>query len=217
MAANSKFRDEPKSLRCDEVKKERTDLLREQHVKPLKAFVDDLRDIRLRNSPAFERDHVPYFDPLDGGVDAHCLFLFEAPGGKAVRSGFVSRNKPDESAKTFFELNERAGLNRCLTASWNVISWYLGSGGRIRAARRKDINEGIEYLWDLLSLFESLKIVVLGGRKAQRAGKNIQDSPFAEKVEIIDMWHPSPQSLNRVPSRKQDIYETLCKIAERLS
>ena len=74
-------------------------------------------------------DHkIPQFDPLDGGIDAECLFLLEAPGPKAVNSGFVSRNNPDETAKNFFELNVGAGLERSKTITWNVVPWYVGSG-----------------------------------------------------------------------------------------
>ena len=80
--------------------------LRSPHVAPLTAFVEELR------GEAGPGADVPYFDPWDGGVDATILFLLEAPGPKAVRSGFVSRNNPDETAKTFFELTVEAGLDR---------------------------------------------------------------------------------------------------------
>ncbi|MGH7717468.1 MAG: hypothetical protein ACREON_01305 [Gemmatimonadaceae bacterium] len=55
---------------------------------------------------------VPDFDPWDGGTDAEVLYLLEAPGGKAVESGFISRNNPDETARNFFELNRAAGIPR---------------------------------------------------------------------------------------------------------
>jgi hypothetical protein len=60
-------------------------------------------------------DHaIPYFDPLDGGVGASVLFLLEAPGPRAVASGFISRDNPDETAKNFHEFNAAAGLARRL-------------------------------------------------------------------------------------------------------
>ncbi len=37
---------------------------------------------------------IPFFDPLDGDVNARCLFVAEAPGPRAVLSGFVSRDNP---------------------------------------------------------------------------------------------------------------------------
>ena len=160
----SQYEDKPKSLKFEEVKQNRRKFLQESHIAPLTHFVETLRVAeRAKRPPSLEREHIPFFDPLDGGVKARCLFLFETPGGKAVESGFISRNNPDESAKTFFELNEEAELDRCLTASWNVVPWYLGDGKRIRAARVKDIKEGLEHLWSLLELLKDIQIIVLGG------------------------------------------------------
>ena len=86
--------DAPKSLHDPQVKQARMDLVREPHVAELTGFVNDLRE---KTGLA---GHIPYFDPLDGGIMAPCLFLFEAQGRKAVESGFISRNNPDETAKT---------------------------------------------------------------------------------------------------------------------
>ncbi|WP_200900300.1 uracil-DNA glycosylase [Rubrobacter aplysinae] len=159
-------------------------------------------------------EHVPHFDPLDGGTKARCLFLFETPGPKALESGFASRNNPDESAKNFFELNEKAGLDRRLTASWNIVPWYLGSGEKIRAAKRADINQGLPYLWELLSHL-SLEVIVLGGRKAQRVESDIRE--HYPSIQIEEMWHPSPQSLNPVPQRREEILEVLRRVTRSLS
>jgi hypothetical protein len=63
-------------------------------------------------------------------VEARCLFLFEAAGGKAITggktdgSGFVSRNNDDASAQKFFDLNDSV-LDRRLTISWNIVPWAL--------------------------------------------------------------------------------------------
>jgi len=206
----------PKSLKDESVKQERRSLLEQSHVAPLTKFVVELRDQKLEeHSPDFRKEHIPYFDPLDGGVQARCLFLFEAPGGRAVKSGFISRDNPDETAKVFFELNECVGLDRCLTVSWNIVPWYLGSEKRIRAAKRADINQGLQHLWDLLDLLRPLDIIVLGGRKAQRATMDIKEKRVADRV--IEMWHPSPQSLHRVPSRREEIREVLRDIANSVS
>ncbi len=216
MNSESQFPDKPKSLKDDAVKQERRELLEASHVARLVQFVDELRSKKLKGqSLEFNEEHVPHFDPLDGGIEARCLFLFEAPGPGAVKSGFISRNNPDESAKAFFELNEEAGLNRHLTASWNIVPWYLGDGKRIRAARAKDIKEGLEHLWSLLELLKDIQVVVLGGRKAQRAKSDIQDK--YSDICVTDMWHPSPQSLRPVPSRREEILKTLKKVAHEIS
>jgi uracil-DNA glycosylase len=96
--------DVPKLLGVEAARAERRALLWLDHVAPLTAFVETLR------TEVGEEFQIPDFDPWDGGVKAEILFLLEAPGPKAVRSGFISRNNPDETAKNFFLLNQEAGI-----------------------------------------------------------------------------------------------------------
>ncbi len=84
--------------------------------------------MRVTDAPKSLKTPVPHFDPLDGGINARVLFLLEAPGAKAVASGFVSRNNPDETARNFFDLNMAAGIARRDTVCWNVVPWYIGTG-----------------------------------------------------------------------------------------
>ena len=133
------------------------------HIAHLTAFVEALR---VEAGPGAQ---VPYFDPWDGGVGATTLFLLEAPGSRAVRSGFVSRNNPDETAKNFYELCIEAGIDRKKTIIWNAVPWYIGDGKKIRAATSKDLVDGLEPLARLLVLLPKLRVVVLVGRKAQKA------------------------------------------------
>jgi hypothetical protein len=93
------FGDQPKLLANVEARNVRHSELQEPQIAPLTAFVDKLR---VKMGSDYQ---IPYFDPWDGGTAAEVLFLLEAPGAKAVLSGFVSRNNPDETAKNFFELN----------------------------------------------------------------------------------------------------------------
>ena len=116
--------DAPKLLADQGACQDRRAALAQPHVAPLASFVD-----RLRRQQRGSR--VPDFDPWDGGVQAECLFLLEAPGPKSVASGFVSRNNPDETAKNFFELNHEAGLSRSRTITWNVVPSYVGDESRI--------------------------------------------------------------------------------------
>lgn len=114
-----------KSLRDENVMNERLSKKFENHVKELNTFVSYIRKKTNKD------DNVPYFDPCDGGANAKCLFLFEAPGSKAVKTGFISRDNPDGTAKNFSELNDEAKLDRKLTVSWNIIPWYIGNGKKI--------------------------------------------------------------------------------------
>lgn len=200
--------DAPKSLADSAAVKVRRAALTEPHVAPLTAFVTRLR------AQAPKADGVPDFDPLDGGVQAECLFLLEAPGGRAVGSGFVSRNNPDETAKNFFQLNQEAGLPRERTVTWNVVPWYVGSGSKIRAATRSDIKASEPYLRELLRLLPELRVVVLVGRKAQRA------KPVFERLvpqcAVFQCPHPSPLSLNGRPHQRLKILRCLQAVATHL-
>ena len=163
-------------------------MLREKHMLPLTRLVDQIR------KECGKMDEVPYFDPLDGGIRAQCLFILEAPGPNAVKSGFISRNNPDESAKNFFEFNAEAGIPRKETIIWNIVPYYIGSGGKIRAANIHDIKTGLPYLLQLIEILPRLRVIVLTGKKAQRVKNDIRR---IWQNTIIDCYHPSPVFVNR--------------------
>ena len=74
--------------------------LREEHVAPLQALVDEIRQDR-------DTDAVPYVDPDSGGVGARVLFIVESPAGPgALRSGMLSPNDDDETAANMWRLCE---------------------------------------------------------------------------------------------------------------
>lgn len=201
--------DKPKSL-CNPIAiQSRLARIFEQHISPLTAFVET-----IRKETGLSRE-IPYFDPLDGGIKAKCLFLFEAPGPRAVYSGFISRNNPDESAKNFFELNQQAALPREITISWNIVPWYIGSGTKIRPANKNDINDGKKYLLNLLSLLPNLRIIVLGGKKAQKTEALITTN--YPEIPVVQMPHPSPLFVNNAPENKFKILRILQTVQEQLS
>lgn len=139
----------------------------------------------------------------------------EAPGSKAVESGFVSRNNPDETAKNFFEVNQQADIPREVTITWNIVPWYIGSGNRIRAAQNQDILEGTEYLAQLLPLLPNLELVVLIGRKAQKAEAVIREQ--LSELELVRMYHPSPTFVNRAPGNRDKVFASFQKVAGYLA
>jgi len=196
--------DKPKSLANAAVREARLEALGQPHIAPLTAFV---RELRARMGADYA---IPYFDPEDGGIHADCLFLLEAPGPKAVQSGFISRNNPDETARNFFLLNEEAGINRTRTVTWNIVPWYVGSGSKIRAANKQDIRSAEEPLRALLSLLPSLHSIVLVGRKATLARESI--ASLAPAVELLTMPHPSPMFVNRSPANRERILTALREI-----
>jgi hypothetical protein len=200
--------DAPKSLRNPEVREARLAALALPHVAPLVTFVHGLR---VRMGPSYS---IPYFDPLDGGVEAECLFLLEAPGPRAITSGFVSRNNPDETAKNFFLLNQEAGIDRKSTVSWNIVPWYLGTGKQIRAASAKDIHTAQPSLEELFALLPRLRFVVLVGKKAAMAESNIRS--LAPAAEVFAIPHPSPMFVNRAAGNRWLILSALEKLAHAM-
>ena len=200
--------DSPKSLGIAAVRDAKLGALGLPHVEPLSAFV---RDLRAQMGPGYE---VPYFDPADGGVCADCLFLLEAPGPKAVKSGFISRNNPDETAKNFFLLNSEAGIDRERTIVWNIIPWYIGSGTKIRPANAIDLSTAAPALTALLALLPRLHSIVLVGSKAASARNAI--AALAPKAKLHTIPHPSPMFVNRSPTNRQVLLVALQQVAASL-
>lgn len=209
--------DIPKLFRDPAAIVEREKQLHEPHVQPLTELVESLRtNVQMSMTvPNFVPRDIPYFDPWDGGVNAECLFLLEAPGEKAKESGFISRNNNDETAKNFFELNEKVGIPRKCTVSWNIVPWYIGSGNSIRAAKTTDINLGMPHLLRLLDLLHRLRVIVLIGRKAQKAQEIL--SSTRPGIKLFLSPHPSPLFINNKPGNKEIIIGVLRNVAEYIS
>ena len=201
--------DAPKTLADPQERALRSTMLNEAHVTDLAEFV---RQMRASKGPGYE---VPDFDPLDGGIHAKILFLLEAPGAKAISSGFISRNNPDETAKNFFLLNAQAGIDRSLTATWNAVPWYIGSGTKIRPATRGDVGEADRWLTQLLTLLKQVEIVVFVGKKALHAQHVVVLS--RPDVAIASMPHPSPMFVNRSPDNRNEILKVLREVSASLA
>jgi uracil-DNA glycosylase len=167
--------------------------------------------MREAKGPGYD---IPDFDPLDGGVDAAVLFLLEAPGPKAVSSGFISRNNPDETAKNFFLLNVKAGIDRRKTATWNAVPWYIGTGTKIRPAKTDDVREADEWLAELLATLPRLRFVVFVGRKALHAQDVVRR--LRPDVTVMTMPHPSPMFINRASDNGNRILAVLQDLAARM-
>jgi len=195
----SDTRDHPKSLKDPRERAERISELRAPHIAPLADFVAQLRQ------EVGAEAAIPDFDPWDGGIDAEILFLLEAPGANAVKSGFISRNNNDQSAKNFHEISAEAGIPRTRTITWNIVPWYIGSGTKIRPANGGDIASGSSSLSRFLDLLPLLRVVVLVGRNAQRGEKLIRS--LRPEIRIVNSFHPSPLFVNNSPGNRARIVE----------
>lgn len=182
--------------------------LTEPHIEPLTAFV---RQVRQERS---SEDRIPDFDPNDGGLNAEVLFVLEAPGPKAIATGFVSRDNPDLTARNLKTYLAEAGISRKQSLIWNIVPWYLGDGKTIRAVSVADIRAGSVFLEWLLGLLPHLKVIVLVGRKAQAA---FDEGRMTTLLPVYRSAHPSPQWVHRHPNNAEKIGQVFREVALRLN
>lgn len=179
----------PRALRDRHAVEQRIIFLQQPHIAPLTAFVDNLR--------RFSSCEVPYIDPLDGGINARMLFLFEKPGPMSTRgrlgSGFISRDNDDPTAQATFTFMQHANIPRETSLLWNAVPGWNGT----RRVTSLELAEGIVSLGPMLSLLHSLEVIVLVGNKAQRAASFLASTPY----RIFTSPHPSP--IVRAASRAQ--------------
>ena len=142
---------------------------------------------------------VPGFDPKNGNEQAKYLLVLEAPGPKAVKSGYVTFDNPDLTAANLKAQLEAAGVNRGDIAVWNVVPWYLGNEDqtRIRAAEREDVALGIAYLLRLVRLLPNLRCIVLVGAAARKAHVSLS---AATTARILSCHHTSPRVMKPASS-----------------
>lgn len=185
----------PRELANAEERERRQAMLAAAHMTALRKYTEG-----IRKSTGKE---IPDFDPCDGGVDAEALFLLEAPGPKAIKTGFVSRNNPDATAENMLRTQEAAGLARERTILWNIIPWATPK----KAGLRSEVEKGKAHLAALIGLLPELKAIVLVGLSAQRAKAEIM---AMTEAEIFCSYHPSPLNVNTRPEMRQKILDIFC-------
>lgn len=194
---------EPYALKEPAEKQRRIAMLDEPYIAKLSDYVN-----RMKAEHPDKR--IPYFDPCDGGVNAKALFLMEAPGPKAIESGFISRNNPDPTARNVRKFWEEVGIARSDSVFWNIVPWYVGTDTRIREVGKSDIPQSSLYLKELLSLLPKLKVIALVGLKAQSATSQIRQ---LTQLPIENTPHPSGRNLNSRLYMKTELREQLRVIA----
>ena len=199
----------PKSLGDPRVTQARLEALEQPHVLQLTSFV---RQLREEMGAGYS---IPYFDPADGGTAAEILFLLEAPGPRAVASGFVSRDNPDETAKNIFLLNAEAGIDRKRTVCWNIVPWYIGTGTKIRPANRTDVELGARSLGRVLALLPNVRVVVFLGAPAAKAEGLVRS--MRPNAHLVSIPHPSPVFVNRAPGNRDRILSVLKQVASTVA
>lgn len=171
--------DQPRSMRDPAVRERRRTMLALPHMAPLVAYAEDLR----RSG----KGEVPHFDPLDGGVEAKVLFLFEKPGPMTTDgagSGFISQNNDDPTAEATYRFRRQAGIARKLTVAWNVVPWWNGT----RKVTGVELREGVASVKGLVERLPNLRVVLLIGTKAARAERLLKNAGLV----LLTSDHPSP-------------------------
>lgn len=186
--------DHSRSMRDAAVRERRRAMLTQPHVAPLTEYA-----AKQRQRGSID---VPEFDPLDGGVNAQILFLFEKPGpmtAEATGSGFISRNNDDPTAEATFKFMEQARIPRKLTVTWNVIPWWNGT----RKVTGQELRDGVACVRELITLLPKLRAVVMVGNKAAKAKAYLEGTGLA----LFTSAHPSPLVRARFPDRWNAIPE----------
>ncbi len=141
---------------------------------------------------------VPHFDPADGGVDARLLLLLETPGPGPERTRFVSRDNPSGTARNLRRYLDEAGIDRSDFVLWNTVPWIMHPpGARNRTLRKAEIDAGLATLPGLLALLPKLKVCLLAGRVATKAGQLV--SAHDASIKVMPMPHPSPANVCTSP------------------
>ncbi len=160
---------------------------------------------KIRGDRNLDRE-VPGFDPSNGNERAKFLFLLEAPGPKAVKTGIISFDNPDQTARNLRDQLAAAGIVRTEIALWNVVPWFLGDGQRIRPARDGDFQDALPYLLPVVRVMVHLQCIVLVGGAARRAHFTLSSTTTAR---ILACHHPSARVMHASPPAWQENVDIL--------
>ncbi len=206
VCTTSDYEDAPRTLRDPKEQERRRALLSLPHMVPLTDYA-----VFLRKRGDVE---VPEFDPLDGGVEAKILFLFEKPGpmtsseGRRTGSGFISRNNDDPTAAAIFKFMAQAGIPRQSTLIWNVVPWWNGT----RKITADEVRDGLTAFSLLRQHLSKLSAVVMVGEKASRV------QPYLENTGLLlfHSSHPSPIVRARYRARWDAIAADWAKVLDAI-
>jgi uracil-DNA glycosylase len=180
----------------------------EPHVAPVNRFVEALTC--ERGAP------VPYVDPESGGVAARVLMVLETPSRRgALRSGMVSMDNDDATARNLWLAHRDTGTPRGTGLLWNAVPWYVGSERRNAAVTRADEAEGAEVLLRLLDLLKEVRVVLPFGRPAGRCVATVGAELAGRGVGVVPSIHPSPNNYAARPHARAEVEAALVRARER--
>lgn len=172
-------------------------------------FTETVEKIRLIKG----EKNVPGFDPNNGNENARYLYLLEAPGPGSVKSGYISFDNNDATARNLSAQLAAAGIDRSEIAIWNAVPWYLGKEdfSKIRSPKPTEIIEAQNYLVEVIDRMPVLKCIVLVGAQARRMHLFLSAKV---SVRILTCHHTSSQVANRNSAAAQENIEIFRKMKE---
>ncbi|MGN6242142.1 MAG: uracil-DNA glycosylase family protein [Motilibacteraceae bacterium] len=170
----------------------------ESHVAPVNRLVEKIA--------ASGKGDVPYIDPDSGGVGGKVLFLLEAPARAAAHgSGMLSADNDDGTAAHIWEAYQRSGLPRDWGVHWNAVPWYVGTAERITAVTRAEVEEGRQWLLQLLDLLPDLRVLLAMGVPARRTATALKHELERRGVQLVTTWHPSARNYNSRRHSREEV------------
>lgn len=146
---------------------ERRAHLDESHIWPLTTW---LHSVRNRLDPCHAAT-VAEFDPYGGGVSARILYLAQDPSSTASRTGFISPDNNDATARATTEACAEAGLAAGERIHWNVYPWWLNAACPLAVRDVRALSS--DFLTEFLAIASRVKSVVLVGDKAVSAWASV--------------------------------------------
>lgn len=129
-----------------------------------------------------ERQIIPIVDNKDGGINAECLLLLQCPGQGAIKSGEISRDNYDQTAKYFSKKMKTYKISRENTVILNAIPWAETKFNAL------NMEKGAKYLYEFLMILRKLKVVVLVGHVAQTMWSNHLEQTPDCRVYLCPQW-----------------------------
>lgn len=169
-------------------RKSQRDGIRQAHVAPVNAFVDQLA--------TQGRGWVPHVAPSHGGVGARLLWVMRDPGPRTADpdhdgTGFLCAENADPTAERLCGLLDHAGIDLADTMPWNAYPWYVN-----RPPSVAELRAGLPPLRHLLSLLPQLEVVLLFGNHARHSWRLLErETPAATAgLAVFSTRHPGRQA-----------------------
>lgn len=150
---------------------------------------------------------MPYFDPLDGGIEARVLILLESPTRSGPYPRFASRDNRSPTQVNLKQCLEQSGLPRKDSVLWNAYPWLPDEFDAHRTFPIASITRGMLALPSVLKMLPNIEVAVLAGSLAWQASSVIYR--YISCIKIIETFNPSPKSLSVDQSRRDHIIAAL--------